>query len=73
MTNMTITITEDLKLELQKHKEVNWSAVMRKAAEEHIRKIHLAEMLAKKSKFTQKDVKELDKLVKQGLAREHGL
>jgi hypothetical protein len=73
MVNITLAVPEDLKSELQKHKEVNWSAVMRNAMLEHLRKIHIAEAIASKSKLTAKDVAELDKLVKKGIAREHGL
>ncbi len=73
MANMTITIPEDLKEEIKKHKEVNWSAVTRKAMEEHLRKLHIAESIASKSKLTQKDVEELDKLVKKSIAKQHGL
>lgn len=73
MVNITLAIPHDLREDLQKHKEVNWSAVIRKALQEHLRKLKIAEAIASKSKFTKKDVKELDKLVKEGIARNHGL
>jgi len=73
MANITLTVPEDLKSEIQKHKEVNWSAVMRNAMTEHLRKIHIAEAIASKSKLTSKDISELDKLVKKGIAKMHRL
>jgi len=73
VANITLTVPEDLKSEIQKHKEVNWSEVTRKAMKEHLRKIHLAEAIASKSKLTKKDIEELDKLVKKGIAKAHGL
>lgn len=73
MTNITLTIPEDLKEEIQTHKEVNWSEVTRRAMREHLRKLHIAETIASKSKLTKNDVAELDKLVKEGIAKEHGL
>ncbi len=73
MVNITLTVPEDLKAEVQSHKEVNWSAVMRNAMLEHLRKLHIADAIASKSKLTAKDIAELDKLVKQGIAREHHL
>mgnify|MGYP001573499309 CR=1 FL=1 len=73
MANITLTIPDELRSELQKHEEVNWSAVMRKAMQEHLRKLHIADAIASKSKLTKKDIAELDKLVKKGLAQEHGL
>lgn len=73
MTNVTLTIPDDLHTEIQKHKEVNWSEITRKAMREHLRKMHIAEAIARKSKLTAKDIAELDALVKKGIAREHGL
>lgn len=68
MVNITLTVPENLKKELQKHQEVNWSAVMRRAMQEHLRKIHIANTIASKSKLTKKDVEEIDRLVKKGIA-----
>lgn len=73
MPNITMTVPEHLKREIQRHKEVNWSAITRMAMKEHLKKLHIAEAIAKKSKLTKKDVEELDKLIKEGMAKEHGL
>ena len=73
MVNITLSVPEDLKEELKKHQEVNWSAVIRKALQDHLRKVQIAETIAQKSKLTKKDVFELDRLVKRGIAKNHGL
>jgi len=73
MVNITLTIPDDLREEIQNHKEVNWSAVTRKAMQDHLRKLHIAEAIANKSKLTKNDIEELDRLVKRGIAKEHGL
>jgi len=73
MVNVTLAIPEELKLELQKHSEVNWSAVIRKALAEHLRKVRIAETIASKSKLTKEDVKELDEMIKRGIANNHGI
>ncbi len=73
MANITLTVPEDLRAELQTHKEVNWSEVMRKAMREHLRKMHIADAIASKSKLTQRDIAELDKLVKEGIAKTHNI
>lgn len=73
MKNITLTVPDELKEELVKHKEVNWSAVIRKALEEHLRKIEIVEKIASKSKLTMKDVMELDKKIKSRAAKELGL
>ena len=71
--NITLSLPENLKDELKKRKEVNWSAVMRNALVNHLVKLRLADAIASKSKFTKKDVEELDKIVKRGIAKSHGI
>ena len=73
MVNITLTIPEDLKKELQKHEEVNWSGVIRKALQEHLRKIEIAEAIASKSKLTEKDAEEIGKKIKREIAKRHNL
>ena len=72
MENLTITVTRELKKEIQEHKEVNWSEVLRQAMLEHLRKILIAEHIAKKSKLTKKDIIEFDRKVKKNIAKDHG-
>jgi hypothetical protein len=73
MTNITLAIPDELKAELQKHDEVNWSAVIRKSLQEHLKTIQIVEAIAQKSKLTKDDIMELDRLVKKGIAKAHGL
>lgn len=73
MPNVTVAIPEDLKEEMRRHEEVNWSAVIRKAVQDHLRKLAIADAIARKSKLTREDVEDLDRLVKKGLAERHGL
>jgi predicted CopG family antitoxin len=73
MVNITLTIPEDLREELKEHKEVNWSEVIRKAMQNHLRKIKIADAIANKSKLTKKDVEELSNLIKEGIAKNHRL
>jgi hypothetical protein len=42
MTNVTITVPEELKREMKKRKRTNWSLVARKAFEEAIRQEEMA-------------------------------
>lgn len=73
MPNVTVAMPEDLKQEMTRHDEVNWSAVIRKAVQEHLRKLTIADAIAQRSKLTEKDIEDLDKLVKKGIAKRHGL
>jgi predicted CopG family antitoxin len=70
MVNLTITIPDDLRKELKKHDEVNWSAVIRKAISEHLRNISIAEAIARKSKLTKKDADEISRMIKREMAKE---
>lgn len=72
MPNVTVALPEELKEAMRRHEEVNWSAVIRKAIQDHLRRLAIADALAQKSKLTREDVAELDRLVKQGLAERHG-
>ena len=69
MTNITLKIPDELKNELKSHEEVNWSAVIRKALVEHLRKIQIAEAIAKKSKLSEKDAEEISKKINSSLAK----
>jgi hypothetical protein len=71
MVNITLTIPDELKEQLQKHPEVNWSAVMRKSMQEHLKKIAIAEAIAQKSKFMEADAKEIGDLIKMEIAKRH--
>ena len=73
MPNVTVSVPDDLREQMRQHTEVNWSAVMRKAVQEHLRKLAIADAIAEKSELTDADIEELDKLVKQGIAEEYEL
>ncbi len=73
MTNITLAIPDELKKQLQKHDEINWSAVIRRALQEHLRRLQLVEEIASKSKFTEADVKELADKINHSAAKKLGL
>ena len=73
MANITLVIPEDLKAELKEHDEVNWSAVIRKALQEHLNKIRIAEAIASKSTLTEKDAEIIARKIKREIAKNHGL
>lgn len=73
MPNVTVSMPEDLRDEMRRHEEVNWSAVMRNAVQAHLRKLAIADAIAEKSQLTEEDIEELDALVKQGIAEEYEL
>lgn len=62
---------EEMKGKLEKFETVNWSAVARKAFETELSKLELMDKLTSKSKATDKDIAELSKKIKAGIAKWH--
>ena len=73
MTNMTLVIPEDLKKIMEKHNEVKWSEVARRAMWEHARHLELMDKLVSKSKLTDKEALDIGRKIKKEVARRHGL
>lgn len=69
MSNMTLSIPEEIHKKMKHFSEVRWSEVARKAIVEKLKTLQLAERLAKKSKLTEKDVKDFSKKLKSLAAK----
>lgn len=69
MGNITLAIPEDIHKEMRHFSEVRWSEVARRAITEKLETLRLAEKLAKKSKLSQEDVKEFDRMIKSLAAK----
>mgnify|MGYP001578569673 FL=1 len=44
---------------MKKHNEIRWSAVMKEAAKEKLRALHILEKLAQKTKLSEKEIESL--------------
>ena len=64
MGNITLSIPDKVHKEMKHFSEVRWSEVARKAIIDKLETLHLAESLAKKSKLSEKDVKEFSNKMK---------
>lgn len=73
MTNMTLAIPEDLKRIMDKHAEVKWSEVARRAIRDHASKLELMDKLVSKSRLTEEDAERIGHKIKHGIAKRHGL
>jgi hypothetical protein len=69
MTNITLSIPEDVRTEMRHFSEVKWSEVARKAIVDKLKTLHIAEQLAQKSRLTQKDVDDFSKKIKSLAAK----
>lgn len=73
MVSLTLSVSEELKKEMEKFPEINWSEVARASIIEKIKRFELAELLASKSKLTEKDIKQIGDKIKRGIAEKHKL
>ncbi len=67
MPTITLSVPEDLKKEMDKIKEINWSAVAREAIRERISKLKIFKEIVSKSKLTEKDALELGRKINKAL------
>ena len=59
MTNMTLSVPEELHKEMSAHPEIKWSEIARQAFDKRIKELHWMEIIVSKSKFTEKDAEEI--------------
>jgi hypothetical protein len=71
MANMTISVPDELKAMLDRHPEMNWSEVARQAWKGKVEQLELLNKLTMRSKATDKDIDELTRLIKKGIAKRH--
>lgn len=72
MVSMTLAISEELKKEMDKHPETNWSEVARQAIKDWLEKDSILEKMdeiLKNSTMTMEDAIELGRKVKKGAAK----
>jgi len=64
MTNMTLSVPEDLHKKMKEHTELKWSDIARQAFEKKLREIELAEKLLSKSELTEEDAERIGHTIK---------
>lgn len=71
MVSMTLAIPEDLKKEMDRHPELNWSEVARRAIREKIDLLHKMDSLLAKSRLTEADTVLFGRKVNKIVAKRH--
>ncbi len=71
MPTKTVRVPTDLKDEIDKHQEVNWSEVIRQSMWRYLYKLRLADQIASKSELTEEDVEKLSKDLKKKIAEHY--
>jgi len=59
MVNITLSIPDELKKEMDSVPEINWSEVARQAFREKVIKLKILEKFSSKFKLSERDIKEL--------------
>lgn len=68
MTNMTLSIPDELMKKMKKFSEIKWSEVARRAMEQRVNDLEVLQKLTSKSKLTEKDVQEMGEKIKRASA-----
>ena len=69
MTNMTLSVSDDLHKEMQVHSEIKWSDVARQAFEKKVKELHWIDKLLEKSTLTEKDAEEIGHKIKHEMGK----
>lgn len=68
MVNVTFAVPEELHRIMRQHPEIKWSEIARKALWEYAKRLELINRITRKSRLTEKDVQEIDKVIKAGIS-----
>lgn len=67
MPTITLSVSEDLKKEMDEFKIINWSAVAREAIRDKVSELALFKSIVSKSKLSEKDAEEIGNEISESL------
>ncbi|HIK02360.1 TPA: hypothetical protein H1012_00760 [archaeon] len=71
MTSLTLSIPEELKKEMDRHPELNWSEIARQAIRQRLILLGKMDKLLAKSKLTEADALKMGREVNKALAKRY--
>jgi len=71
MANLTLAIPADLKAEMKKFAEINWSEVARQAIVEKIQTLEAMDRLLTKSTLTERQANEVGRQIRRRVWKKH--
>ena len=71
MTNMTLSLPEELHKIMRKHKQIKWSEIARQAMWNEAKKLEIMNKLLSKSELKEEDILELSRKINKGIAKRH--
>lgn len=69
MANITLSIEDDTKARMERHRHIKWSSAVRSIIESKLDDLEEVERLARKSKFTKRDASELTKKINAAIRK----
>ncbi|MEA2054297.1 MAG: hypothetical protein U9O96_04165 [Candidatus Thermoplasmatota archaeon] len=72
MVSLTLSVPKEMKKEMEKFPEINWSAVARKAIKSKITILNEMDKILAESELTEKDAIKLGKKITRSVARKYG-
>ncbi len=73
MVNITLSIPEELKNEMEEFKIMNWSEVARRAIKSKIEQLKILESFTKDSELTKEDALRLGRKVNEALSKRYNM
>lgn len=71
MADISFSVPTEVKKIVKRHSEIKWERIAKEAVEEHAKKLKLMDNLVANSKLTQKDVDELDHIIKESILKRY--
>lgn len=71
MANITLSIPEDIKKEMDKFPEINWSEIARNSIKKRLMILRQMDNLLKKSELTEEDAIRLGREVNKAMAKKY--
>jgi len=71
MSTITLSMPDELKKEMDKFPEINWSEVARAAIREKLEQLKIFQSITAKSKMTEKDALEIGRKIKQSMHKKY--
>ena len=69
MVSVTLAVPEEMKKDMDKHPELNWSEIARQAFREKLMIFNKMDEILSKSKLTEKDALEIGKKVNRAVSK----
>lgn len=69
MTNMTLSVPENLYKEMQRHSEIRWSEVARQAFEIKVKELNWMDEILKRSELSEEDAERIGHKIKHEIAK----